>query len=81
MAGPIERTEALDVVAVTDIETDLASAIEHLARTISKLRPAIDVVASLCESPPRTYATPSGDAAAGDTARNRQGTKPAEAVR
>src|SRR5262249_50741257 len=42
----MESTEALDVVAVTDIETDFASAIEHLERTISKLRPAIDAVAS-----------------------------------
>jgi hypothetical protein len=39
-------TEALDVVAVTDIETDFASAIEHLERTISKLRPAIEAVAA-----------------------------------
>src|SRR5262249_444870 len=42
----VQSTEALDVVAVTDIETDLASTVGHLERTISKLRPAIDAVAS-----------------------------------
>ena len=73
-------TVALDVVAVTDIETDLASTVGHLERTISKLRPAIDAVASLRESPHRPCTTPSA-AAARDMAGNGRGAKPAEAVR
>jgi hypothetical protein len=77
----VPSTEALDVVAVIDIEADLASAIEDLERTISKLRPAIDAVASLRESPHRTYATPRNDAAARDTAGEGQVTKPSQAVR
>src|SRR5262249_56088850 len=74
-------TVALDVVAVSDIETDLASAVGHLERTISKLGLAIDTVASLRESPPRAGAPSSGDAAAPDTAGAQRATTPAEAVR
>ena len=74
-------TVALDVVAVTDIETDLASAVGHLERTLSKLRPAIGAVASRRESPHRPCATPGGDAAAHDTAGAQRGTKSPEVVR
>jgi hypothetical protein len=74
-------TEAVDVVAVTDIETDLATTIEHLERTISKLRPAIDAVASIPESPHRPCTTPGSDASAHDVARDGQWMKPAEVVR
>jgi hypothetical protein len=70
-------TVALDVVAVTDIETDLASAVGHLERTLSKLRPAIDAVASLRESPHRPCATPGGDTAVRDTAGEERWTKTA----
>jgi len=77
----LPSTVALDVVAVTDIETDLASAVGHLDRTIAKLRLAIDAVRSLRKSPDRTGAPPSGDAAAPDTTGDRRATKPGEAVR
>ena len=81
MRAVMESTEALDVVAVTDIEADLASAVGHLERTISKLRLAIEAVASLRESPHRTCAPPSGDTAAPDTTEGQRATKRAEAVR
>jgi hypothetical protein len=74
-------TVALDVVAVSDIETDLASVVGNLERTISKLRLAIDGVASLRESPHGPRVTPSGHAATHDSAPDGQRTKPAEEVR
>lgn len=74
-------TVALDVVAVTDIETDLVSAVGHLDRTIWTLGLAIDAVASLRESPPRAGSPSSSDAAAPDTAGAQRATKPVEAIR
>jgi hypothetical protein len=52
---------ALDAVAVTDIERDLASTVGHLDRALATLHAAIEAVTGLLDSQPRPRGTTGGD--------------------